>query len=186
MDSEIANTTNWAPNDLIAAITNDLSDLCCANEYKVTKSITNRMNADQKKFFTISPGILSVRMYIERLVTYCECSSSAFIFALIYIDQFQSKDRFLSINKQNFHRLFSTVLLLAIKFLDDEVCLNSYYADVFGFDSVDELNELELTALKLLDWNLLFDFETFQRYEKHLCIQADSEEDESEGEETGN
>jgi len=186
MDFEFADSPDWSSTDFITVITNDIADLCAANEYEVTKSLANRMTSDQKKFFTgsVSSHILSVHMYIERLVTYCSCSPSAFILALIYIDQIQGKDRFLSITKRNFHRIFCTALLLAIKFLDDEVCLNSYYADVFGFDSVDELNDLELAALKLLDWNLAFNFETFNRYKNNLCLQADSSDDEAQSDET--
>jgi len=154
----------WSPDMLVRVVTSDIEEFSFANESGIDGI---DLDDDEKMFFSLESQPFSMEFYVDRLVTYCNCSTSAFVVALAYLDKVQVKCRALSLTQQNCHRLLSTALLLAIKFLDDEVCKQDFYAQVFGLNT-EELNQLELTMLKLLDWNLFFDHNMYNRYEDPL------------------
>lgn len=52
------------------------------------------------------------------------------------------------------HRIVLTAIVVSIKMYDDVYDLNQFYAEV-GAISVQELNILESTFLRKMDWNLL-------------------------------
>lgn len=130
------------------------------------------LESNMKIFFSSYEQPFSMSFYVGRLVTYCNCSSSAFVLALAYLDRVQVASRRMCLTQQNCHRLLSTALLLAIKFLDDEVCTNAYYCTVFGI-GLSDLNQLELAMLKLLDWNLFINPTSYMRYECPLYQAAE-------------
>lgn len=159
----------------------DLEEYCLANEgVKAPTPLTSSLNVstidnkpgvvheDLLHFTSTIEQPFSIDFYISRLMEYCESSSSAYIIALVYIHRLQVSHREFSITSLTFHRLYSTALLLAIKYIDDVVYPNSHYADVIGI-STEDLNVLEIKLLKLLDWNLNVTEETFKKYENALA-----------------
>lgn len=104
---------------------------------------------------------------MKRLVTYSNCSSAAFIVMLAYMDRVQERSRSLLLNEMNCHRVILTALVLAIKFVDDEVFSNGHYACVGGVEA-HEMNQLENKMLQLLNWELYVSPELFKLYEKAL------------------
>ncbi|EER18088.1 hypothetical protein Pmar_PMAR027133, partial [Perkinsus marinus ATCC 50983] len=60
----------------------------------------------------------------------------------------------LYVTSYNVYRLFLTSLLLAVKFNDDFYYANRRYAEVGCLTSTAELNGLEATMLKLVDFSL--------------------------------
>jgi len=84
----------------------------------------------------------------RRLPLSCE----AFTLSLYYIDLLQSAHDGL-VTWLNIERLFAVGIVLASKFAYDRVYTNNYYARVLGVE-VGMLNRMEVTMLRLLDFNL--------------------------------
>lgn len=154
----------WTSNVLIRVVTSDIEDFSAANESDLDH---DSLSEEQRAFFNLHRQPFSMSFYVQRLVTYCNCSAACFIGALIYLDRVQVACRVLSLTEQNSHRLLSTALLIAIKYLDDEHCSNSYYASVFGID-IAEMNSLELTFLGIIEWRLYIEPSVYALYENPL------------------
>lgn len=152
------------PQVLVRAITKGVSDLCATNSCNLSGAQVPREFAS---FFSLEPQPFSLYFYVHRLVAIANCSPSVFISALIYLDRIQAKQRALLLSELNCHRLLSTAVLLATKWLDDESVNNSRFALVSGM-SLDELNRLEFTMLYVLDWSLYIEPLVYYHREKFL------------------
>ncbi len=156
----------------MAAVTRDLTDLSVSNEKAGLAD--QHVDDSLRMFFSQHAQPFSLRFYVGRLVKYYHCSASAFVAALVYLDRVHVRCRELALVDMNAHRLLASALLLAAKYLDDEVCVNSYYAHVAGL-AVAEFNELEATMLNILEWRLAIAPPLFERYERSLLDVAASE-----------
>lgn len=105
--------------------------------------------------------------YLARLVRHSHCSRSAFVTALLYMDRAAARAPELQLNEYNVHRLLLTCVLLATKYHDDILYDSVHFAYVGGVDLA-ELNKLELTMLKLLDYRLFVSVEEYRVYEAGL------------------
>lgn len=162
----------WAEDDLVQVLTSEVEYLCVANEHTTMHKIDELTVPDELKiFYSQYKQPFELDFYIRRLVEYSYCPISAFIVALIYLDRVQTAYTSLSMTEMSCHRLLSTALVLSIKYLDDEVYSNAYYARVSGL-TTDELNSLEAAMLNILDWRLSVDPELFSRYEGSLSRHA--------------
>ena len=70
----------------------------------------------------------------------------------IYIKRFINKENYI-ISFRNIFRLIMSCTILAIKFNENKIYKNTFYAKVGGFD-VDDLNNLEYNIFSRLDFNL--------------------------------
>lgn len=158
----------WNEEKLVKVLTNDVEDLCFTNESasQVEESAVN-VQEELRIFFSQYKQPFAMEFYVTRLVQYSNCSTAAFITALVYLDRVHAKCTSLAITEMNCHRLLSTALVLAIKYLDDEVYSNAYYARVSGL-TTNELNTLETVMLSLLEWRLSIDPAVYVRYEHTL------------------
>mmetsp|Transcript_3169 Transcript_3169/g.9669 ORF Transcript_3169/g.9669 Transcript_3169/m.9669 type:complete len:208 (-) Transcript_3169:1732-2355(-) len=89
--------------------------------------------------------------------------------ALVIIDCLQVSHPTLQINSHNAHRLFLTALLISCKYFEDVHYSNRYFAHVGGLESSEEMNALELTMLKLLNFKIGIPAERFNWYVKSLA-----------------
>lgn len=178
-DSELANcfatgdtgAINWTHDLLVEVLSSDIEDLCAVNDGPDDATDGDAMPDALKIFYSVHRQPFEVEFYVRRLVSYSNCSASAFVTMLVYLDRVQEKCKELSMTEMNCHRLLSTALVLAIKYLDDEVYSNAYYARVGGL-STSELNNLETTMLGILDWNLTVSPDTYNLYEDSLMQSA--------------
>lgn len=154
---------------LIQVLSNEVEDHCVKNEnirfepYNVVPEL--------RIFFSQYKQPFQMAFYVERLVQYANCSQAAFISALIYLDRVCARSSALALTEMNCHRLLSTALVLAIKYLDDEVYSNAYYARVSGL-TTNELNVLETSMLSLLDWRMSINPALYRQYEHSLFKDA--------------
>lgn len=116
-------------------------------------------------FFSVSRPDIPTKDYITRLVTYTQCSASAFVVMLIYLDRIATSNPNLLITPFNMHRLLVTALTLACKVLDDRCFSNVHYAKVGGIPTVREMNRLELQFLTYLNFRLHV---TLAKYEEKV------------------
>jgi len=109
---------------------------------------------------------VTIEAYLERIHKYARCSESCFIVALIYIDRIVELKNFV-ISNLNVHRVIITAVLLASKYQDDFFYNNAYYAKLGGV-SVVEMNSLELTFLRTIEFSLHVKPELYSTYHKEL------------------
>ena len=95
---------------------------------------------------------MTVRAYVERVVKYSKCSAEALAVAFLLMCQHSIFSGH-SITVLNVHRLVITTVLLGAKLRDDEYYSNVYYSRIGGI-SAHEINELELSMLDTLGWDL--------------------------------
>ena len=69
--------------------------------------------------------------------------------------------------KIRFFRLFFIAIIVAIKFQEDRYYNNDYYAKVGGV-SLKEINRMEKEFLYLINFRLLIEEETFEKYEEKM------------------
>ena len=113
------------------------------------------------KVFSISP-----KKYIDRIAKYTEVEESTLIIALIYIDRI-CKNKGVKLTKNNIHRILLSAILASIKFNEDKIYSNIYYAKIAGI-SVKELIKLESAFLKFIDFKLFISDEIYNIYSTYL------------------
>eukprot|EP00438_Fugacium_kawagutii_P003497 Skav218378 [mRNA] locus=scaffold2066:267886:269482:- [translate_table: standard] len=80
---------------------------------------------------------------------YFSCSDSCFLLALIYIIRFLDFCPDFVVNAFSIHRLLAISLVVSVKFHEDKIYSNAFYAKVTGLRQ-EELNAGELEFLKLI------------------------------------
>lgn len=165
--------TKWTNETLVEILADEIDQMCINNEEYVL-SIPQQYH----NFYSQCKQPFDLEFYIRRLVHYSNCSTAAFVIMLVYIQRLQENCKHLLVTDMNVHRVVSTSLLLAIKYLDDEVFSNTYYARVFGVTSK-ELNDLELKLLQALDFKLSVSPEVYANFEDHLNQSAQVDFDSS-------
>ena len=122
----------------------------------------------QKKciFSSLKYPKIPLLKYIKRIQEYTKMEESTFIISLIYIDRVCELSKII-LTPFNIHRLLCTSIIIAIKYNEDIIYENSYYADVFGIDT-QELIMLELKFLELINFNLFINKKQFNQYQMYL------------------
>lgn len=115
--------------------------------------------------------------YICRLFRYFKCSIVIPIIAVIYLIRFTSTGG-VSANASSIHRLFFTAMVLAVKFQEDDIFANSYYAKVGGVH-LSKLNEMERHMLTGLKHRLFISYDAFSITEQYFAEKTVQEPDPS-------
>ncbi|CAD8072609.1 unnamed protein product [Paramecium primaurelia] len=106
---------------------------------------------------------VTLENYLIRIKRCAKCSEECFIIAIIYLERIQELNQELQFNRQNIHRFFIIAIVLAIKFHDDDIFMNEYYARVGGI-SLQDLNGMEKCFLNLLNFQFYVYEETYYQY----------------------
>uniref|UniRef100_A0A7S1T5I1 Cyclin n=1 Tax=Compsopogon caeruleus TaxID=31354 RepID=A0A7S1T5I1_9RHOD len=152
----------------VRALTKILSTLCTSNEDRI--KLENVRDVTRMFFSVRKPGI-PLNTYVKRLVKHSRCSRSVFIVALIYLQRLEAAWPTLGATELNIHRLLTTCIMIAAKFVEDVHLNNLHFARAGGVSNVVEMNRLEATALALLKFQTFVSSEEYERYEK-LLIRA--------------
>lgn len=113
-------------------------------------------------FFSVARPDIDILEYVRRLVHYSNCSRSAFIAAIVYLERLRTDFPLLALNDLNMHRLLISALTIGASTLDDSTNSLAYFARVGGVSDAKELGKLQLTMLKLLK------FRTFVYPEEYI------------------
>lgn len=160
-------TMSWSNELLIQVLANEVEDLIYSNDER-TEDVDV---GDYQTFYSSFKQPFELDFYMRRLVQYVNCSTAVFVTMFVYLDRVQEKCKPLLASDMNCHRLVFTCLVLAVKYLEDEVHSNGYYARVGGL-TIDEMNSLEVKLLSVLDWNLSVSPETYAVYEEGMIQTA--------------
>ena len=131
----------------------------------IEKMIENNKKNKRRKIIKDSftgktlPKIL-LKEYINRIIIYTEIEKNTLISSLIYIDKIDKKK---PITEFNIHRIFFTAILISIKYNEDDILKNDYYAKIAGVN-LNEINKMEFDFINLLNFNLYIDPYIFEEY----------------------
>ena len=104
---------------------------------------------------------INLNDYINRIIAYTEIEKNTLICSLIYLDEIDKKK---PITEFNIHRIFFTAVLISIKYNEDDIFKNDYYAKISGV-TLNEINKMESTFISLLDFNLYISPIIFEKYQ---------------------
>jgi hypothetical protein len=124
------------------------------------------MFVQQDNFFTNFLPCISIEDYLKRLFYYTKINISTLILAIVYIDNFCELNRYI-LTSNNIYRMIMTSCLLSIKFNEDIIFGNSFYAKVGDF-SVELLNTLEYEFYVKLNFQLLVNDDYYKKYYNYL------------------
>ena len=133
---------------IISYISNDIVNILIENKEKLKTHIIN----ENDPLYSNKIPKIKIEDYITRFFTYSKIEISTLILSYIYIKRFIKKENYI-ISFRNIFRLIMSCTILAIKFNENKVYKNTFYAKVGGFD-VDDLNNLEYNIFSRLDFNL--------------------------------
>ncbi|CAK0770280.1 hypothetical protein CVIRNUC_003751 [Coccomyxa viridis] len=108
-----------------------------------------------------------------RISRYSKCSNVCGVMAYSYLQRLAKKDRRFMLCPRNIHRMYLAGVMLAAKLMDDNVFNNPYWAKIGGI-STEELHELELFALKQLDYRLIISSDEVATRLRELKVLAHS------------
>ena len=135
---------------MIKSISYILSEMININKIN-TKNTNNNTKNDifnPKKI----PNI-SIQDYLIRIIEYTNIEENTLICALIYIDSISNKKK---ITISNIYKILFSAVLISIKFNEDEIYPNNFYAKIAGVPN-EELLQMEHEFLILINFNLLID-----------------------------
>ena len=137
----------------------------------ILKSIIKNKKAhflkdSDKIFYHSKVPEISIYDYLYRIKKYSLIEDSTLIISLIYIDRI-CKNKGIVLTKGNIHRILFSAIFTAMKFNEDIIYKNSFYAKIGGI-SIKELIQLEYTFTKLIDFKFFISEEIFQAYSKYL------------------
>ena len=135
-------------SQIISYISNDIVNILIEDKEKLK---THIIDGNDPLYSNKIPKI-KIEDYITRFFTYSKIEISTLILSYIYIKRFINKENYI-ISFRNIFRLIMSCTILAIKFNENKVYKNTFYAKVGGFD-VDDLNNLEYNIFFRLDFNL--------------------------------
>ena len=109
---------------------------------------------------------ISIYDFLERIVKYTQIQDSTLMLILIYIDRFCEMN-YVTLNFYNIHKLIIASMIAAIKYNEDNILKNGFYAKVCGV-SKKEIDTLEYEFLSLIEFSLYVDEETFKQYDRYV------------------
>ncbi len=104
---------------------------------------------------------INLNDYINRIIAYTEIEKNTLICSLIYLDEIDKKK---PITEFNIHRIFFSAVLISIKYNEDDIFKNDYYAKISGV-TLNEINKMESNFISLLDFNLYISPIIFEKYQ---------------------
>lgn len=192
-DDSFQSNVTWTVSSLSQILTCELRNICangsarlvwhgrqvdttvrahgCTNNALVSTNMTDNQQQQQQQRFNCfnsrSKQGCCLDYFIERLVSCANCSASAFIVMLVYVDRVQQRCEYLRLTDLNVHRVVLAALLAAVKFIEDRVCANADYAFLGGVN-VQELNQLEFLFNQAADWTFFVTEEEYKAYEHDI------------------
>lgn len=129
---------------------------------KIVNDMTNPEYTTLTVFDTLNDVKISLTDYLTRWNRYSDSGIIPMLMAVIYMIRFSNKTGVI-ITNTNVHRLSLAALVIATKFLHDDIYTNRNYGDIGGVPTK-ELNILERHFLVGIDWDLLVSEEEISVY----------------------
>ena len=126
------------------------------------------MIVKQSKMIFSSKSIPSISLYdyLKRIQKYTQLERSTLIITLILVDHICEKAH-LTLTYYNIHRILFGAIVISIKFNEDSIYDNRYYAEIGGV-RLNELKLIEYTFLTLCNFNVYVKEEEYEHYKNYL------------------
>uniref|UniRef100_A0A7S2ZEU9 Cyclin n=1 Tax=Rhodosorus marinus TaxID=101924 RepID=A0A7S2ZEU9_9RHOD len=147
------------------AISREMETFCCMND---DLESGYHCQGDFEVFSTGKTSTLPLKRFVERMMKYLSCSNSAYVVAFCYIHRIMEHQKDLRICTQNSENLLFAATVTAVKYLEDRVHTNAFYAKVGGLSGYMEMNRLEAQFLKLMNFDLAVSSEEYRTMESYL------------------
>lgn len=134
------------------------------------KKLTNykeKLDSQKEMCFTSydKPSV-TINEYLNRIQKYSEAEDSSIIIGLMFLDRICEISKMI-LTPYNIHRLLFTSIFVAIKYNEDIVFSDSFYAKISGIP-IKELKRLESEFVKLIEFKLFIKKEEFQKYKIYI------------------
>lgn len=130
-----------------------------------------------KCFYSKKIPLISIKDYLEHIYKYTKINSSTIILILIYIDRICNMHK-CKLCYYNIHKLLLGSLMIAIKYNEDEIYSQKFYAKIGGV-TLAEICNLEYSFLSLINYNLFVNDNLFNKYNDYI-LSTDSDDEDSE------
>eukprot|EP01105_Mastigella_eilhardi_P023705 TRINITY_DN6031_c0_g1_i1.p1 TRINITY_DN6031_c0_g1~~TRINITY_DN6031_c0_g1_i1.p1 ORF type:complete len:269 (-),score=70.96 TRINITY_DN6031_c0_g1_i1:103-795(-) len=117
------------------------------------------------------PASISLEAYVSRLAQYSGAPPSLFAACCCYVDRIIEHNPTFIVSDNNIYRVLLACLVIAEKFFLDFYFSNEFLARVGGVPN-EELNNLEVSVLALLSFELYIPDDLFSKYEAALATAA--------------
>lgn len=155
--------------DLNIDIINSISEALTLilEENKKLKNYKEMIEKQSKMIFSAkSIPSISLYDYLKRIQKYSQIERSTLIITLILIDHICEKAH-LTLTYYNIHRVLLGAIIVSIKFNEDSIYDNNYYAEIGGV-KLNELKMIETTFLLLINFNVFVIYEEYEHYKNYL------------------
>jgi len=149
---------------LVDVISRGFENLCYQNDLLISDHI-------RTIFHCITAPSISIKLYLQKIVKFTRCSEESLVLSLIYIDRLNARNTRLRVSSKNFHKLFLTSIVCAMKFYDDQYFSNKYYGQVGGVPTK-ELNLMEERFLFDIQFDLSVSSTIYNKYHKYIMRAA--------------
>lgn len=147
---------------IIIAVASNLNDIIEENKAMMLPQIHDINYYNQDIFYLPYLPNITLLNYISHLVEYTKMDISSLIIAVIYIDLFCNKFKYI-LTLNNIYRLLLTACILSMKFNEDIIIDSKAYAKLSGV-SIKDLNNLEEKLYILLEYKLSVNEFLYQQY----------------------
>ena len=142
-------------NQIINSISLSLKDIINEN-IQIEKYVKKDM------FYLSFIPPISLKDYIIRLFKYSKMEISSLIIAIIYIDSFCNKNKYI-LTANNIYRIVLSACLLSIKFNEDITINYKYYSEIAAV-SLEDLKNLEFYMFLKLHFSLKVEYDLYKSY----------------------
>eukprot|EP00756_Hemistasia_phaeocysticola_P011152 Hpha_TRINITY_DN15092_c0_g9::TRINITY_DN15092_c0_g9_i1::g.124510::m.124510 len=148
--SDVAESKSFS--NILPVLATELEDLCRRND----EAFQGR-SAAIHEFSAVSVAQTAIADYLIRFVKSSACSKQVFVVMTVLLRRLNPTK---PVNSLSVHRMIAVCFVIAAKLTDDVYYANRFYGKLSGL-MVQDLNNLERTALRLLNWNLYVSPEDF-------------------------
>lgn len=150
-------------NHIINAIVSNLKDIIKENK----KNNKNKLILKDNIFYLEDLPPISLEKFIQHLVKYTQMDISTLILAIIYMDEFCEKFKYI-LTLNNIYRLILISAFIGLKYNEDIYVNEKSYASIAGV-SVEDLKYLEFQMCVALDFSFFVKSELYQQYFIYFC-----------------
>ncbi len=150
-------------NHIINAIVSNLKDIIKENK----KNNKNKLILKDNIFYLEDLPPISLEKFIQHLVKYTQMDISTLILAVIYMDEFCEKFKYI-LTLNNIYRLILISAFIGLKYNEDIYVNEKSYASIAGV-SVEDLKYLEFQMCVALDFSFFVKSELYQQYFIYFC-----------------